>query len=97
MKNTILNFDSKKVVLDGIEFEVPDYFSKDINIMEFIKTLNPLDFFVKYTVQNNITLEKISFDLYGTTDYWDILALINDIDPLVSTPYDETLVLKRHS
>lgn len=82
MKNSILTFDYEE--LD--EFIVSDYFSKDISIWDLWD--NVQDYISTYKITDNDKLERISYELYGTTDYWDILALLNQRDPLFDMPYD---------
>lgn len=41
---------------------------------------------------NNIALEKISWQIYKSPDYWDIILLVNDIDPLFGMPYEYDIV-----
>jgi len=66
--------------------EVSDYFSKDFaNRLVFAKLLPYLK---KYKVFQNDKLERISFELYQTPDYWDILLMINGFDPLFDMYYD---------
>src|SRR5574344_1718437 len=82
MKNTILKFDYEE--LD--EFIVPDYFSKSNDISYLVQEIK--DYLEVYKINDNDKLERISYELYGTTDYWDILLLLNGRDPLFDFPYD---------
>lgn len=88
MVNTILNFELEE--LD--EFIVPIYTSKKTdlyNILEEMKYNNALsDFFSLYRIEDDDKLERISYSIYGTTDYWDILLQINDRNPLFQMPYN---------
>ena len=86
MKNTILKFDKMNVG----DYEVHDYTSKKVDIFTLseIKEIENSTYVIE--IDNNDTLEKISHRIYGTTDYWDILAVLNDIHPLFGLPfYDE--------
>lgn len=90
MKNTVLNFESRKVVLDGEEFEVPDYFSKNYNVHEFFENLpNRADYYITNIFDNNDKLERIQVELYKNENYWDIIMLINDMDQIFSMPLED--------
>lgn len=86
MKNSVLDF--KKEELD--EFIVSDYFSKDISVWEMFRELK--DSLNVYKVDNGDKIERISYELYGTTDYWDLILLINDRIPLFEMPYEYDLI-----
>lgn len=87
MKNTVLTFDKEE--LD--EFIVSDYFSKNFRLYEIKANLS--DYLDIRKVTDNDKLENISYSLYGTTDYWDILLLINEKNPLFDMPYDYDTVV----
>lgn len=92
MKTTILNYDKKKVDIGIPEFSnVSDYHSKKINLWDIEKTeiQNMLRF---YQISNDDKIERISLELYGTPDYWDILLLLNGRDPLFDMPYNDGLL-----
>jgi len=83
LKNTIVNYSRK--TLDN--YSVQDYTAKSmIDIRSYINELSS-DYFSYYEIKENDTLERISYELYGTPDYWDIILLINDQSPLKDTPY----------
>ena len=82
MKNTVQVYNTEE--LD--EFIVSDYFSKKITVFDLIPDIQ--DYLTIYKIEDNDKLEKISFDLYKTTDYWDILLMLNDRNPLFEMPYD---------
>lgn len=87
MTNSILNYTYDE--LD--EFIVSDYFSKKIDvysILEEFKTAGTLTNYVQtYRIADDDKLERISYDIYGTTLYWDMLLQINDKQPLFEMPY----------
>lgn len=89
MKNTILNY--TKIEVD--DFIVSDYFSKKISIRDFLST-HP-DLFSAYRVMDDEKLENISYKLYGTTDYWDLLLMINDMNPLFDMPYNSDAIINK--
>ena len=88
MTNSVLNYDYEE--LD--EFIVSDYTSKKIdlyNILQEMKDNNRLnEFFEVYRIMDDDKLERISYAVYGTTDYWDILLQLNDRNPLFELPYN---------
>lgn len=84
LKNTILNYD--RVIFDN--YSIPDYLSKKLpNILDFIDSLDS-NYFSWYQVQDNDKLERISHEIYGNENYWDILLLINRKLPLVNIAHD---------
>lgn len=85
----------KNTLLKGNLRTYEDYIFTDYHEIKFnaLKNIENLGDFTEFkTIQNNTKLEKISYDLYGSTDYWDILAGINDIDPMISMPYDYDII-----
>ncbi len=70
MKNTLLNYDLEEVELNGTDFNVSDYFSKDVGIYSLINDLD--DYLDTYQINNNDKLERIAYELYGNIDYLDI-------------------------
>lgn len=100
LTDTLLNFESFQEDILDIEGEailetyvLPDYRSFDIlGIYEYIDSL-PEETFMWYQLEDDTKLEKVALDLYGNSDYWDILMLINQKDPLFHMPYNyDTLV-----
>lgn len=86
VKNTLVNFDTVEVD----NYIVNDYFSKDIRISDLFTFKE--NFFSIYKVSDDDRIERISFELYGTTDYWDILVMINNMDPLFDMVYKYDIV-----
>jgi hypothetical protein len=90
MNNTYLNFES-------IEF-LNNYVSN-------VTTLNLLpdipekyygdDYILKIKVSDDELLEAISFKIYETTDYWDLLMVFNDITRMNQLPVNHDIVLTR--
>jgi hypothetical protein len=46
------------------------------------------EYFTTYKILDNDKIERISYEIYGTTDYWDLLLLINDREALCGITYD---------
>lgn len=95
MRNKILNYDLEAIdetyedsngnTVD-FEYNVPDYFSKNIFISDILEELE--DYLQIYQCTDGDKLERISDELYGTTDYWDIIALLNEKNIFFDMPYD---------
>ena len=84
MKNTFLNFDQEEVD----DFIVSDYFSRNLRLVDILTEDIKNTYFTSHRLDDNDKLERLSYDIYGTTDYWDLLAMINDKDPLFGMSYD---------
>jgi len=84
LKNTITNFTRNTV--DG--YSVCDYRSIDFNaIRVFINSLNS-DYFDLFRVNDDDKWERIALELYGAPDYWDILMVLNQRNPLTGLPFN---------
>ncbi len=87
MTNTILNYTYEE--LD--EFIVSDYFSKKIDLYNILQEFSDAgilaNYMQVYRIADDDKLERISYDIYGTTAYWDLLLQINDKNPLFEMPY----------
>ena len=86
MKNKILNYTRETVG----NISVSDYFSKKIDVYSlFYDTeINMNDFVSISTLADDDKLERIAFELYGSTDYWDLILMLNDRNPLFDMPYN---------
>ena len=88
MINTLLTYELEE--LD--EFIVPDYTSKKVDIYNLFQEMKDngtlADFLEVYRIADDDKLERISYSIYGTPDYWDILLQINDRNPLFQMPYN---------
>ena len=103
LHNTLLNFDTTKV--DDVTnirentstnttnaLNIPLYDRvKILKIKNLINTLGD-SWFGYRVIPNNATLEKISYDLYGSSQYWDILLLVNNRMPIFDMPYDYDVI-----
>jgi len=90
MVNKYLNF-------DNIEFNgkiVKN--TSSINRLPKLSDLNiPSSLFYELKLEDNRLLEAVSFDLYESTDYWDILMLINGMTVFNSLPLSYDTVLNK--
>ena len=88
MINTLLTYELEE--LD--EFIVSDYTSKKVDIYNLFQEMKDngtlADFLEVYRISDDDKLERISYSIYGTADYWDILLQINDRTPLFQMPYN---------
>ena len=106
LKNTLLNFDH--INIDDVENVTTSKNESTLNvtpsldisfydrikiqkIKDVISTMNE-DWFSYVLVPQNSTLEKISYDLYESKDYWDILLLVNERMPLFDMYYDYDII-----
>ena len=106
LKNTLLNFDT--INIDDVENVTTSKNGSTLNvtpsldisfydrikiqkIKDVISTMNE-DWFSYVLVPQNSTLEKISYDLYESKDYWDILLLVNERMPLFDMYYDYDII-----
>ena len=84
MKNTIIDPDLREIN----EFIYKDYTSRNYKTILNIPEIYDTEYVDFVTINVNQTMEQVSYNLYGSADYWDILVLINDRDPLFDMPYD---------
>lgn len=88
MKNSLINFQT--IQLDN--YIVKDFSSLNIlGIYDFVDKC-PDYFFDWIITANSDKIERISLDLYGSTEYWDLLLLINGKDPLFDMSYDLDII-----
>jgi len=84
MKNTILKYDT----IGSGSFVSQDYTSKQIHNILSLQELSNTDWIEYIELYDNQTVEQISFLEYGTADFWDLLVVINNIDPLFDMSYE---------
>ena len=106
LKNTLLNFDH--INIDDVENVTTSKNESTLNvtpsldisfydrikiqkIKDVISSMNEA-WFSYVIVPQNTTLEKISYDLYESKDYWDILLLVNERMPLFDMYYDYDII-----
>jgi hypothetical protein len=84
LRNSIINFTNR----ENSTYNFEDYFSIDFNkVADYVNSC-PKDWFDWYQLQDNSKLEKVALDIYGDSDYWDILLVINKKLALFDMPYD---------
>lgn len=91
IKTKVLNYST--VELNDDNRIVVDYSTINVNNLNiYINTRDDSIFGFKLFDEGQ-TLEKASYDLYGTPNYWDLLLLINRYEPLFDTVFTyDTLV-----
>lgn len=93
MKNTILNYDE---ILEGTSGSTTivsqDYTSKYFRQIQMLNELKDSNYIDYFELADNQTIEQVSFILYETADYWDILVLINGMDPIFDMTYNFDIV-----
>ena len=106
LKNTLLNFDH--INIDDVENVTTSKNESTLNvtpsldisfydrikiqkIKDVISSMNEA-WFSYVIVPQNTTLEKISYDLYDSKDYWDILLLVNERMPIFDMYCDYDII-----
>jgi len=84
MRNTLLKYDK----ISSKKFVAEDYTSKKFRKILEVPELSDSMYIDYIELIDNQTIEQISYILYGTPDYWDLLVLINDRDPLFDMSYE---------
>jgi len=92
MKNMVLKYSTEEVD----DFIVSDYFSKDVNLCCLLET-NLEEYLQIYQCLDNDKYERISYELYGTPDYWDIITLLNDRNTIFQMPLDSDALVSGSS
>ena len=90
MKNTVLIYDS----IESKQFIAEDYTSKKHSKIRSLSEINNTEYIEYKELYDNQTMEQISYILYGTPDYWDLLVTINNKDPLFDMCYEFDILEK---
>jgi len=90
MKNTVLNYPN----ISCNKFTSEDYTSKKISNIRNMKELNDTNWIEYIELYDNQTVEQISYILYKSPDYWDLLLIINNKDPLFDMSYNFDILEK---
>lgn len=84
LTNSIIDYSNRTIDT----YDLEDYFSINFKtIYEYVEQCDE-DFFDWVQIQNNVTLEKLALDFYGNANYWDVLLVINQKNPLFEMPFD---------
>jgi hypothetical protein len=84
MKNTVLKYDK----IGSLSFISEDYTSKKISNIRNLPELSDADWVEYVELYDNQTIEQISYILYDDVNFWDMLVVINNIDPLFDMAYE---------
>jgi len=90
MKNKYLKFPNilfnnnlvKNITAKNILPDIPEIYKSD----DYVRTIK---------IEDNRLIESISFEIYGSTDYWDLLFSLNDITNFSQLPVDYDHILIR--
>lgn len=88
MKNSILEYD----FLESDDYSYRDYTSKDYSKIRTLDEVDSDEFISYYQAADGDKLERISYEIYGSADYWDLILIVNGIDPLFGMPYGFDLI-----
>ena len=100
MKNSVFNFKTVPVWANGMlegdrtgSLGIPMFDGIMLaKAKDILQSLDRATYYGIIELANNIALEKISWQIYKSPDYWDIILLVNDIDPLFGMPYEYDIV-----
>ena len=89
LKDTLFNFSKyyEHVGANGI-LNINDYKSIDWNTLKLYNENIDSSWFSEITILPNTNIEKVSLDVYEDENYWDVILLVNDMSPLIDTPFD---------
>lgn len=91
-KDFLLSKSKEKFTINNNTFEIDDY----TNILDISEILEQYKGELsEYQVSNDERIEVISFNIYRSSDYWDLLLLINDIKDFRKLPVNQDKLEKR--
>lgn len=92
MKNSTINYDTRTLDGEVTSYQIKDYTSKSYDLTDMLEIYDTkyIDY---YILANNEKIEELSYRLYNSASYWDILLLINFRDPLFGLVYDQDNVI----
>jgi len=68
----------------------------DLNLLPRIPDIfKGNDYIKELLIEDNTLIEQISYRLYDTTDYWDLLFVLNNMTNLNQLPKEEDIILRR--
>ena len=72
-----------------------EYTVKNLFYKYYFSEPIPNEYLYNYTLQDDETLESMSYEVYGDPVYWWLLAMINDIrDVIFEMPLNSTILQK---
>ena len=91
-KDFLLSKSKEKFTINNNTFEIDDY----TNILDISEILEQYKGELsEYQVSNDERIEVISFNIYRSSDYWDLLLLINNIKDFRKLPVNQDKLEKR--
>jgi len=84
MKNSVLKYDT----ISCDSFKSQDYTSKRYKKIQEMSELSDSNYVEYINLIDEQTIEQVSYILYETPDYWDLLLIINNRDPLFGMSYN---------
>jgi hypothetical protein len=89
---------NKYLIFENIEF-TPGVNVRNTTTLNLLPDIPEKFFSNEYLltkkIQDDTLLEAISFELYETTDYWDVLMIINDMKSMNELPVNYDIILDR--
>lgn len=67
---------------------ISDFRSLKIDKIKNLLNSYPQEYFSYIDVSPNVNMEKLSLDIYDNPNYFDLIFLVNDGNPIFSVPYD---------
>ncbi len=84
LKNSLINFG----YISKDRKNIPDFSESNFRKIKQLVDRTDKYWFSLIELSDNDTLERVAYEVYGSEDYWDILLLINNMDPLFDMAYD---------
>jgi len=86
MQNTVYTYDT----LTSSDYEVADFTSRYYgNISKFLRQYS--NYFTVYKLEDDEKIENVSYNLFNTTDYADLILAINEDTFLWNVPYNQDI------
>ena len=80
------------IKIDNEIYQIRDF----TNTVSIDNVLKKYDEFIKtIQVDEDEKIENLSFKLYGTTDYWDMLIILNGMKSMIELPVNYDKVVER--
>jgi hypothetical protein len=88
MKNTIYNFST----IQKGDFIVQDYSRNNFYKIRLMPEVSDDKYIMYIELEENQTIEAVSYLIYGDENYWDMILSINGIDPLFDMFYSNEVM-----